>query len=53
MKQGLKFKLAGGQPAGILQEIYGLLTKGEVKIAGYWPSPFLCLYCGHIPEQAV
>ena len=21
-------------------DIYGLLTKREVKMAGYWPSPF-------------
>ena len=27
-----------------LVNIYGLLTKREVKIAGYWPIPFLCGY---------
>ena len=24
-------------------DIYGLLTKREVKMAGYWPSSFACL----------
>ena len=23
---------------------YGLLTKCEVKMTGYWPSSFLCVY---------
>ena len=24
--------------------LYGLLTKCEVKMAGYWPSPFFCVF---------
>ena len=29
----------------ILENMYGLLTKCEVKMAGYWPSSFLaCLW---------
>jgi len=24
--------------------VYGLLTKCEVKMAGYWPSSFFCLF---------
>ena len=24
--------------------MYGLLTECEVKMAGYWPSPFLCVF---------
>ena len=25
--------------------MYGLLTKCEVKMAGYWPSPFFACFC--------
>ena len=25
-------------------EMHGLLTKCEVKMAGYWPSSFFCLF---------
>ena len=25
---------------------YGLLTKCEVKMAGYWPSSFFCVFMG-------
>ena len=33
-------------PGGLLiiVKIYGLLTKHEVKMAGYWPSSFLRVY---------
>ena len=27
----------------VQENIYGLLTKCEVKMAGYWPSSFFCL----------
>ena len=27
---------------GVLLLLYGLLTKCEVKMAGYWPSSFFC-----------
>ena len=26
--------------------MYGLLTKSEVKMAGYWPSFFFCVFMG-------
>ena len=29
----------------ILGNMYGLLTKCEVKIAGYWPSSFFACLC--------
>ena len=28
----------------ILVNKYGLLTKCEVKMAGYWPSSFFCVF---------
>ena len=27
-----------------LGNLYGLLTKCEVKMAGYWPSSFFCVF---------
>ena len=29
---------------GVGGKINGLLTKCEVKMAGYWPSSFLCVF---------
>ena len=31
---------------------YGLLTKSEVKMAGYWPSSFFFLHPAVLTEQA-
>ena len=28
----------------VLYNMYRLLTKCEIKMAGYWPSSFLCVY---------
>ena len=35
-------KRAGGR--FFLLFMYGLLTKCEVKMAGYWPSSFFCVF---------
>ena len=28
----------------MIKQIYGLLTKCEIKMAGYWPSSFFCMF---------
>jgi len=28
----------------MFKQIYGLLTKCEIKMAGYWPSSFFCMF---------
>jgi len=32
-------------PNAFLSNTYGLLTKGEVKVAGYWPRSVFCCCC--------
>ena len=35
-------QITGGQENA--QNVYALLTKREVKMAGYWPSSFFCVF---------
>ena len=32
--------------------MYGLLTKCEVKMAGYWPSAFFCVFTQKLMNKA-
>ena len=38
---------------GKLQHRYGLLTKREVKMAGYWPSSFFACLCPETKSRSI
>ena len=46
--KGLKVQLTHGHVnsnnENLIIIIFGLLTKREVKMAGYWPSSFFCVF---------
>ena len=46
------FDLVGPREKSRACGIYGLLTKREVKMAGYWPSSFFAGLCVEVHKHA-